>query len=85
MLKYTFYGFKKKGGAASGNVKHCHAIPSHSSYVLLKAAEFAFKDTETNDESAVISPGKEQSPAETSSGQSTNSAAGGLLASCNQT
>lgn len=52
--------------------------------MLLKTAEFALKDTETNDDSAVISSGKEQNPAETSSRQTTNSAAGGLLTSYKQ-
>lgn len=49
------------------------------SFVLLKMAEFAFKDTKPNDNPAVTSSGKVQKPGKNSSGQSTNPAAGGLL------
>lgn len=76
----------KKGGRGLRKFKTppCHPIPSHSSFVLLKTAEFAFKDIKSNDNPAVTSSGKEQKPGETSSGQSTNSAAGGLLTSLKQ-
>lgn len=43
-----------------------------SSFVLLKMAEFALKDTKSTDNPAMTSSGKEQNPGKTSSGQSTD-------------